>query len=39
MEVVTHAAELHTFVVLPKRMGPGAVIRLAGQVPPALEEL
>ena len=31
--------ELHTFVVLPKRMGGGAVFRLAGEVPPPLEEL
>ena len=31
--------ELHTFVVLPKRMGGGAVFRLAGAVPPPLEEL
>ena len=31
--------ELHTFVVLPKAMGGGAVFRLAGKVPPTLEEL
>ena len=37
MEVVKRN-ELHTFVVLPK-MGGGAVFRLAGEVPPPLEEL
>ena len=31
--------ELHIFVVLPEEMGGGAVFRLAGEVPPALEEL
>ena len=38
MEVVKRN-ELHTFVVLPKRWVGGAVFRLAGEVPPALEEL
>ena len=36
---VVKRSELHTFVVLPKAMGGGAVIRLAGKVPPTLEEL
>ena len=31
--------ELHTFVVHAEEMGGGAVFRLAGEVPPALEEL
>ena len=36
---VVKRSELHTFVVLPKTMGGGAVFRLAGKVPPTLEEL
>ena len=38
MEVVKRN-ELHTFVVLPKRWVVEQVFRLAGKVPPTLEEL